>query len=386
MEAYLDNAATTRVFPEVREMMVHVMEEDFGNPSSKHTKGITAENYIKEAKETICTQLKCKPKEIIFTSGGTESNNMAFIGTAIANRRAGKHVITTRIEHASVHEPMAYLEEMGYDVTYLPVDSTGRVSVEELENAIREDTFLISIMYVNNEVGSVQPIEQIGQMLKKKHPQILFHVDAIQAFGKYKIVPKKLGVDMMSVSGHKIHGPKGSGFLYVNEKVKIRPILFGGGQQDGMRSGTENVPAIAGLGVAVKEIYIGHSEKRAKLYELKKRLIAGLQDVDGVTINALIDPIEETAPHIVSVSFANTRSEVMLHALAQKGVFVSSGSACSSNHPELSGTLQAIGVKSELLDSTLRFSFSVMTTSEEIDYAIEVVKEVLPVLRKFTRH
>ena len=379
MEAYLDNAATTRVFPEVREMMVHVMEEDFGNPSSKHTKGITAENYIKEAKETICTQLKCKPKEIIFTSGGTESNNMAFIGTAIANRRAGKHVITTRIEHASVHEPMAYLEEMGYDVTYLPVDSTGRVSVEELENAIREDTFLISIMYVNNEVGSVQPIEQIGQMLKKKHPQILFHVDAIQAFGKYKIVPKKLGVDMMSVSGHKIHGPKGSGFLYVNEKVKIRPILFGGGQQDGMRSGTENVPA-------VKEIYTGHSEKRAKLYELKKRLIAGLQDVDGVTINALIDPIEETAPHIVSVSFANTRSEVMLHALAQKGVFVSSGSACSSNHPELSGTLQAIGVKSELLDSTLRFSFSVMTTSEEIDYAIEVVKEALPVLRKFTRH
>ncbi len=386
MEAYLDNAATTRVFPEVRKMMVHVMEEDFGNPSSKHTKGITAENYIKEAKETICTQLKCKPKEIIFTSGGTESNNMAFIGTAIANRRAGKHVITTRIEHASVHEPMAYLEEMGYDVTYLPVDSTGRVSVEELENAIREDTFLISIMYVNNEVGSVQPIEQIGQMLKKKHPQILFHVDAIQAFGKYKIVPKKLGVDMMSVSGHKIHGPKGSGFLYVNEKVKIRPILFGGGQQDGMRSGTENVPAIAGLGVAVKEIYTGHSEKRAKLYELKKRLIAGLQDVDGVTINALIDPIEETAPHIVSVSFANTRSEVMLHALAQKGVFVSSGSACSSNHPELSGTLQAIGVKSELLDSTLRFSFSVMTTLEEIDYAIEVVKEVLPVLRKFTRH
>lgn len=386
MEAYLDNAATTRVFPEVRKMMVHVMEEDFGNPSSKHTKGITAENYIKEAKETICTQLKCKPKEIIFTSGGTESNNMAFIGTAIANRRAGKHVITTRIEHASVHEPMAYLEEMGYDVTYLPVDSTGRVSVEELENAIREDTFLISIMYVNNEVGSVQPIEQIGQMLKKKHPQILFHVDAIQAFGKYMIVPKKLGVDMMSVSGHKIHGPKGSGFLYVNEKVKIRPILFGGGQQDGMRSGTENVPAIAGLGVAVKEIYTGHLEKRAKLYELKKRLIAGLQDVDGVTINALIDPIEETAPHIVSVSFANTRSEVMLHALAQKGVFVSSGSACSSNHPELSGTLQAIGVKSELLDSTLRFSFSVMTTSEEIDYAIEVVKEALPVLRKFTRH
>lgn len=386
MEAYLDNAATTKVFPEVRDMMIRVMEEDFGNPSSKHTKGITAENYIKEAKEAICAQLKCKPKEIIFTSGGTESNNMAFIGTAIANKRAGKHVITTRIEHASVHEPMAYLEEMGYEVTYLPVDSTGRVSVEELENAIRKDTFLVSVMYVNNEVGSVEPIEQIGQMLKKKYPQILFHVDAIQAFGKYKIVPKKLGVDMMSVSGHKIHGPKGSGFLYVNEKVKIRPILFGGGQQDGMRSGTENVPAIAGLGTAVQKIYKNHLEKRAQLYRLKQRLIAGLQDIEGVTVNALIDPIEDTAPHIVSVSFDDIRSEVMLHALAQKGVFVSSGSACSSNHPELSGTLQAIGVKSELLDSTLRFSFSVMTTQEEIDYAVEVVKEVLPVLRRFTRH
>ncbi len=386
MEAYLDNAATTPVFPEVRDIMVTVLEEDFGNPSSKHTKGIAAERYIKDARDIIAGSLKCQPKEIIFTSGGTESNNMAFIGTAIANRRAGKHIITTRIEHASVHEPLAYLEEMGYEVTYLPVDAAGRVPLEEVEAALREDTFLVSVMYVNNEIGSVEPIKEIGEMLHGRNPQILFHVDAIQAFGKYKIIPKKMGIDMMSVSGHKIHGPKGAGFLYVRDGVKIRPILFGGGQQKGMRSGTENVPGIAGLGLAVKLIYQEHAAKREQLYAWKKMLIEGLQRYEGVTING-IDGIllEETAPHIVNVSFASIKSEVMLHALAEKGVYVSSGSACSSNHPELSGTLQAIGVRKDLLDSTLRFSFSVMTTTEQIRYAVEAVGELLPVLRKFVR-
>jgi len=386
MEAYLDNAATTPVFPEVRDIMVKVLEEDFGNPSSKHTKGIKAEQYIKDARDIIAGSLKCQPKEIIFTSGGTESNNMAFIGTAIANRRAGKHIITTKIEHASVHEPIAYLEEMGYEVTYLPVDVTGRVSAEEVEAALREDTFLVSIMYVNNEIGSVEPIKEIGEMLHRKNPQILFHVDAIQAFGKYKIIPKKAGIDMMSVSGHKIHGPKGTGFLYVRDGIKIRPILFGGGQQKGMRSGTENVPGIAGLGLAVKLIYQEHTAKREQLYAWKKMFINGIQQYEGVTLNGTEGiALEETAPHIVSVSFASVKSEVMLHALAEKGVYVSSGSACSSNHPELSGTLQAIGVKKELLDSTLRFSFSVMTTAEQIRYAVETAGELLPVLRRFVR-
>lgn len=387
MEAYLDNAATTVVFPEVREIVNRVMEKDFGNPSSKHTKGIVAEQYIKDAREEISRALKCQPKEIIFTSGGTEANNLAFIGTAIANRREGKHIITTRIEHASVHEPLAYLEEMGYEVTYLPVGTDGCVAVEAVEKALRDDTFLVSIMYVNNEVGSVQPIEEIGRMLHGKNPHILFHVDGIQAFGKYKIQPKKLGIDMLSVSGHKIHAPKGIGFLYVREGVKIRPILFGGGQQKGMRSGTENVPGIAGLGVAVKKIYQENQKKREHLYSLKEQLIAGLQKMEGVTVNAVEGmDLRETAPHIVSVSFEGIRSEVMLHALAQEGVYVSSGSACSSNHPELSGTLQAIGVRQELLDSTLRFSFSVNTTWEEVAYALEKTEKILPMLRRFTRH
>lgn len=387
MEAYLDNAATTPVFPEVVEIMGKVMEEDFGNPSSRHTKGIVAEQYIKEAAEIIAGALKCQPKEIIFTSGGTESNNMALIGTALANQRAGKHIITTRIEHASVHEPLAYLEEMGYEVTYLPVDSTGRVSAETVRQALREDTVLVSVIYVNNEIGSVEPVASIGEMLHREKPDVLFHVDAIQAFGKYKIAPKRLGIDLMSVSGHKIHAPKGTGFLFVRDGVKIRPILFGGGQQKGMRSGTENVPGIAGLGVAVKNIYQNHTEKVEKLYQLKKMLAEGLSQYDGVTIHGMdgISP-EETAPHIVSVSFESVKSEVMLHALAQEGVFVSSGSACSSNHPELSGTLQAIGVREDLLDATLRFSFSVMTTKEQVCHAVEAVGKVLPVLRRFTRH
>ena len=356
MEAYLDNAATTPVFSEVKEIMGKVMEEDFGNPSSRHTKGIVAEQYIKEAAEIIAGGLKCQPKEIIFTSGGTESNNMALIGTALANQRAGKHIITTRIEHASVHEPLAFLEEMGYEVTYLPVDNTGRVSAETVKQALREDTVLVSIIYVNNEIGSVEPVAQIGEMLHREKPDVLFHVDAIQAFGKYKIAPKRLGIDLMSVSGHKIHGPKGTGFLFVRDGIKIRPILFGGGQQRGMRSGTENVPGIAGLGVAVKNIYQNHSEKAEELYRLKKMLAEGLLQYDGVTIHGMDGILlEETAPHIVSVGFASVKSEVMLHALAQEGVFVSSGSACSSNHPELSGTLQAIGVREDCLVAPYKF-------------------------------
>lgn len=387
MEAYLDNAATTRVFPEVRDVVVRVMEEDFGNPSSKHTKGLEAEQYIRGAKEQIANNLKCQLGEIVFTSGGTESNNQALLGAAMANQRMGRHIITTQIEHASVHEPLAYLEEQGYEVTYLPVDSLGRVDGRVLADAVREDTVLVSVMYVNNEMGAVQDIKQLSEGIKEKNPKTLFHVDAIQAFGKYKIVPKRLGIDLMSVSGHKIHGPKGSGFLYIKDKTKIRPILFGGGQQKGMRSGTENVPAIAGLGEAVRVMYQNHGEEVERLYALKERLIMELQQLERVTVNGVKGlEVQETAPHIVSASFDGIRSEVMLHALAERGVYVSSGSACSSNHPELSGTLKAIGVAEHLLDSTLRFSMSVTSTEEEIHYALEKVKELLPVLRRFTRH
>lgn len=387
MEAYLDNAATTKPFETVRDIMVKTMEQDFGNPSSMHKKGLEAENYLKRAKEIIASNLKVNTSEITFTSGGTESNNQALIGAAMANKRAGNHIITTRIEHASVHNPLLYLEEQGFRVTYLSVNQNGHISIEELLEAICEETILVSIMYVNNEIGAVEDIAQIAKAIKEKKQEILLHVDAIQAFGKYRIYPKRMQIDLLSVSGHKIHGPKGVGFLYIREKVKIKAIIYGGGQQKGMRSGTENVPGIAGLGQAVAEIYENHEEKIQYLYQLKNTFLEGIKTIEGITVNALEKlTVTETAPHIISVSVAGIRSEVLLHALEEKGIYVSSGSACASNHPQLSGTLQAIGLKKELLDATLRFSLSVNTTKEEIEYTLTVFKELIPSLRRYTRH
>ena len=381
MEAYFDNSATTKVLDCVKDAVVDAMCVNYGNAAAKHRKGVEAENLIREAKKAITDTLKVQEKEILFTSGGTESNNTALIGTALANRRAGKHLITTGVEHPSIYNTMSFLEEMGFEVTYLPVDHLGHISLEDLENAIREDTILVSVMYVNNEVGAVEPIEAISQCIKKKNPKTLFHVDSIQAYGKYKIRPKKQGIDLLSVSGHKIHAPKGVGFLYIRDGVKIRPILFGGGQQKGMRSGTENVPGCVGLGVAAREAYKDFDARIEKLYTLRERLIAGLKPLGGVTINGSED--RTNAPQIVSASFEGVRSEVLLHALEDKGVYVSSGSACSSNHPGISGTLKGIGVKKELLDSTIRFSLGDLNVEEEVDYAIGVLGELLPVLRRY---
>lgn len=381
MEAYFDNSATTKVLDCVKDAVVDAMCVNYGNAAAKHRKGVEAENLIREAKKAIADTLKVQEKEILFTSGGTESNNTALIGTALANRRAGKHLITTGVEHPSIYNTMSFLEEMGFEVTYLPVDYLGHISLEDLEKAIREDTILVSVMYVNNEVGAVEPIEAISQCIKKKNPKTLFHVDAIQAYGKYKIRPKKQGIDLLSVSGHKIHAPKGVGFLYIRDGVKIRPILFGGGQQKGMRSGTENVPGCVGLGVAAREAYKDFDARIEKLYTLREHLIAGLKPLGGVTINGSED--RTNAPQIVSASFEGVRSEVLLHALEDKGVYVSSGSACSSNHPGISGTLKGIGVKKELLDSTIRFSLGDLNTEEEVNYAIGVLGELLPVLRRY---
>lgn len=383
MEAYLDNSATTRCLECVTERMARVMREDYGNPSSLHKKGMEAEHYIKEAKAFFAENLKVSEKEIYFTSGGTESNNLALIGTALANQRAGKHLVTTAIEHPSVLNAMKHLEGQGFSVTCLPVDGDGIVSLEALEQAVGEETILVSVMYVNNEIGSVQPVEEIGRIIKEKNAKALFHADAIQAYGKYRIFPKRTGIDLLSVSGHKFHGPKGTGVLYVNEKVKIRPILFGGEQQKGLRSGTENVPGIAGIAEAAKVCCSGLEEKVDRLYLLKERFTEGIRKLDGTVINGRAG--RDSAPHIVSVSFEGIRSEVLLHALEEKGIYVSAGSACSSNKPAVSRTLQEIGVKKEYLGSTLRFSFSFETTEEEIDYCLTELAGLLPVLRRYVR-
>ncbi|MDD7643064.1 MAG: cysteine desulfurase family protein [bacterium] len=384
MEAYFDNSATTRCSDSVVALMQRVLLADYGNPSSLHMKGVVAEKYMKTATEQIARTLKVEGKEIIFTSGGTESNNLALIGVALANQRAGKHIITTSIEHASVYNPLIFLEEQGFEVTYLPVDEKGVISLEALKEAVREDTILVSLMHVNNEIGTIEPVEEAAKLIREKNPRTLIHVDAIQSFGKLRIYPKRMGIDLLSVSGHKIHGPKGVGFLYVKDKTKIKPIIHGGGQQKNMRSGTENVAGIAGLGEAVEELYRDFDEKIDRLYELREYLVAGMKQLEGTTINGAEG--RDAAPHIVSVSFSGIRAEVLLHALEERGIYVSTGSACSSNHPAISGTLKAIGVKPELLDSTVRFSLSVESTREEADYVLEQLAELLPMLRRFRRH
>ena len=385
MEAYLDNSATTRAYPEVGDLVYKVMCQDYGNPSSMHRKGVDAEHYVKEAKETIAKVLKVNAKDIYFTSGGTESDNLALIGCARANRRAGNHLITTSIEHPAILNTMRYLEEEeGFRVTYLPVDASGRVNLEALKEALCPETILVSVMYVNNEVGTLQPIDEAVKIVKEYNSSILFHSDAVQGFGKYHIYPKRQKIDLLSASGHKIHGPKGTGFLYVGEKVKIKPILFGGGQQKDLRSGTENVPGIAGLGVAAKKIYEDFDEKIEQLKENKLYLAKRLQELDNVFING--PKPEDGAPHILNASFVGVRSEVLLHTLEEKQIYISAGSACSSHKRAASATMLALGVSAERRESAIRFSLSEMTTKEELDYAVDEIAKVLPVLRKFARH
>ena len=395
MEAYLDNSATTRCSEAVRDIVVRTMMEDYGNPSSKHQKGLEAEHYIRDAREMIARTMKVNEKEIYFTSGGTESNNWALIGAAMANRRSGMHLITTAVEHAAVLMPMQYLEEQGFRVTYLPVDEKGHISLKDLEEAICEDTILVSMMYVNNEVGTIEPVAEAGKLIKGKNPRILFHVDAVQAYGKLPIYPKRLGVDMLSVSGHKIHGPKGSGFLYVNEKAKLRPLILGGGQQKGMRSGTDNVPGAAGLAQAARDCYAQLAENTEHLLTLKKQMMDGLRQLDQQLGGTEKKPVivihseegDSSAPHIVSAAFPGVRSEVLLHALEERGIYVSAGSACSSNKKlPVSPVLKELHLPTDQLESTLRFSFSCYTTAEEICYCLQILGELLPVLRRYARH
>ena len=388
MEVYLDNSATTRVLPEVARLMTEIMCKDYGNPSSMHRKGVEAEQYIRYAKETLAKILKVSEKEIIFTSGGTESDNLALIGCAMANARRGRHLITTRIEHPAILQTCAYLESQGFQITYLPVNKQGQVQLEELRKAMTPETILVSIMHTNNEIGSLQPIAEAGELIKKLNPGTLFHVDAVQGFGKARIYPRKMNIDLMSVSSHKIHGPKGVGLLYLSDRVKIQPIIFGGGQQQNMRSGTENVPGVAGMAKAAEMLYSEFDKDIAYLYDLKRYFIEGIRKLEGTVINGLTAGDlygEKSAPHIVSVSFRGVRSEVILHTLEEMGIYVSAGSACSSHKPQPSATLKAMGVEKALLESTIRFSFSVFTTKEEIDYTLQVLYDKIPMLRRYTR-
>ena len=384
MEVYLDNSATTRCFDEVTQLMTKIMCEDYGNPSSMHHKGVEAEQYLRYSRETLAKILKVNEKEIFFTSGGTESDNIAIIGAAMANHRTGRHLITTQIEHPAVLQPMRYLEGQGFRVTYLPVDKQGRIRLEDLQNAICRDTILVSIMHTNNEIGTLEPIAEAGELIKRLNPRTLFHVDAVQGFGKFRIYPSRMNIDLLSVSAHKIHGPKGVGFLYINSKAKISPIIYGGGQQRGMRSGTENVPGIAGLAKASEIMYANLDRDMDYLYSLRDMFIRGVSDLEDVKVNGCKGT--ESAAHIVSLSVRGIRSEVLLHALEERGIYVSAGSACSSHKPQPSATLKAIGVDKDLLGSTIRFSFSVFTTKDDIEHTLQALYDIVPELRRYTRH
>ena len=383
MDVYFDNSASTKVSEKAIEIMLKTMRDDYANTSGKHIKGVEAESYVKDAADIIAKTLKVKKGEIIFTSGGTESNNMALIGGAMSRKRYGKHIIISGIEHPAVYRPAEFLTEQGFELSVLPVNSEGQVDLELLKSTIRDDTVLVSVMYVNNEIGAIEPVEEISKIIKAENKDILFHVDAIQAYTKLRINPKSQGIDMLSASGHKFHGPKGVGFLYIDSNVKINPIIFGGGHQRGMRSGTLNTTGIAGMGVAAKEAYDNFDERINKISDLKYYLMDELERIEGAILNT--GRGENFAPQVISVSFEDIRAEVLLHALEDRGIYVSSGSACSSNHPGISGTLKAIGVRENLLDATIRISLSELNNKEEADYFIKNLKELLPLLRKFVR-
>ena len=383
-EIYLDNSATTRVFPEVAALMNRIYLEEYGNPSSMHHKGVEAERHLRTARQTFADILKCTPQNIYFTSCGTESDNLALVGGARANARRGRHLITTGIEHPAVLESMKYLESEGFEVTYLPVDRDGRVEPQSVAAAVRKDTILVSVMHTNNEIGALEPVEEIGRAVKAAKPETLFHVDAVQGFGKARILPKKANIDLLTASGHKIHGPKGVGLLYVGDKVRLKNLMYGGGQQKNLRSGTENVPGIAGMALAAQMLYQDLDGELDRLYAMKAAFIGEVTQIEGVHVNGRTG--RDSAPHVISLSFDGVRAEVLLHALEDKGIYVSAGSACASNHPHVSDTLLAIGTPKEHLDATLRFSTSIMNTSEDLNDTAEALAELLPFLRRYTRH
>lgn len=377
MEIYFDNSATTAPYGEVSAAVFDTMSNNYGNPSSLHKLGIEAERAVKTAKERVASALKASPAEILFTSGGTESDNIAIMGAAAASR--GKHIITTPLEHPAVMNTLSEMENRGYKIDYAPVDSKGRVILEEYRRLIRPDTFLVTAMIVNNEIGTVEPVAEMCKILKRANPRALFHTDAVQGFGKIPVTADGTGADMISLSSHKIHGPKGMGALYIRRGTGIKPIMFGGGQQGGMRSGTENVPGIVGFGLAAKMATTDLSSKAERMTVLRKRLEKGIVNaLDNVRVNTP----ENAAPHILNISFGGVKSEVLLHSLEMQNIFVSSGSACSSHKKEPSYVLTEIGVPRKMIDGSIRFSLSEFSTEEQVDAVIDAVNKIVPRLRR----
>lgn len=382
-DIYLDNSATTQPYPEVVAEISETLFKTYGNPSSLHRKGLESERKIEQAREMIAKTLGAKKQEIFFTSGGTEGNNLALLGAARAYQARGKHIISSQVEHKSVLHPLSRLEEEGFQVTYLPVDKQGRVNLQDLVKALREDTILVSIMYVNNETGTLQPIEEMGDILKE-HRKVLFHVDAVQAYGKIPVKVKEKSIDLLTLSAHKIHGPKGIGALFVRSGVHLQPLIYGGGQEHGLRSGTENVAGIAGFAKAVQITMKSLEEASAHMRELQGALISGIQrEIPHVRINT--PKADVSAPHIVNVSFPGVRGEVLVHGLETQGIYVSTGSACTSKEKQYSHVLTAMGLSEAERLGSIRFSFAKENTLEEVETTVQQLKNIVADLRVLSR-
>lgn len=375
---YFDNSATTKAYKEVLDSFVKVSSEFFGNPSSLHGFGGQAEKLLNQAREQIAKLLSAKTNEIYFTSGGTESNNIAIKGAAYWNRTKGRHIITTSVEHASVYNTMEQLEQEGFEVTYLPVNGDGRISVDDVKSAVRKDTILISIMHVNNEVGTIQPIKEIGDMLKS-NTSILFHVDGVQGIGKVPLLLHENRIDLYSLSAHKFHGLKGTGILYIRDGVRLTPLFSGGNQERKIRSGTENVAGAVSMAKALRLTLMKQETGLERMKKIQSLLRNSLVDMNGVHLNT---PVENAAPHIVNFSAEGIKSEVFIHALEQKDIYVSTTSACSSKKKTPSKTLLAMGVPEGLAESSIRISLSYDNTEEEAETVITAVKDTLDQLRK----
>ncbi|GAA4717507.1 aminotransferase class V-fold PLP-dependent enzyme [Brevibacillus fulvus] len=376
---YLDNSATTRPDPQVVEVVKKTMERYYGNPSSLHQLGVDAEKVLNQARLISAQALRCKPGEIIFTSGGTESNNAAIKGVAFQYQSRGKHIVTSEVEHPAVYDVCRQLEAWGFTVTYLPVDHQGRVSLEDVKKAIRPDTILVSIMHVNNELGTIQPIREIGEHLKA-FPKIVFHVDAVQSFGKLELRPKEWGIDLLSVSAHKFHGPRGVGILMKREGITLQPLLAGGGQEGGVRSGTENLPAISGMAKAIRLLDEAAEQQRSSLTAMHEWLKREIQQIPGCVLNS---PAEGGAPHILNFSVPGVKSEVLLHTLEEKGFLVSTKSACSSKANEPSRVLMATGMDRERALSSIRVSLSRENRQQELEQFVAALRDSLDRLRAY---
>ena len=374
LEVYLDNSATTKMCTQAKEKMLDAIENSWGNPSSLHQKGIEADMLLLSARRAVAKALSADEKEIVFTSGGTEGNNLAIFGAAHQNRRKGNRVITTKVEHPSVMKAFERLSEEGFEVIYIGTDSFGHLDMNELENAVDEKTILVSVMAVNNEVGAIQPIEEIASIVKRKKSPALIHVDAVQAFGKIPLTPKKWGIDLMTVSSHKIHGPKGVGALVIKQGTRLKAVAVGGGQERDIRPGTEPMPAIAGFYGAVEALNVKKS--LAEVTALRDSFVQKLENTQGVTVNSPADAL----PYIVNISLEGLRSETVLNFLSDMEIYISSGSACAKGHK--SHVLTAMGLSDKVIDSSLRVSLSRFTTEKELDLFIEGITKAMKVIMK----